>query len=96
LNGIDACGRWYYPRGMATVTCKIPAPLDALLEEAAERNRMPKSEIIRQALLAFVPGLVKRKTKARSANERWKSVRGIVQSGVSDLATNPKYMNDFG
>jgi Ribbon-helix-helix protein, copG family len=81
---------------VATVTCKIPASLDALLEEAALSHRMPKSEIIRQALLAFVPGLVKRKTKARSVNERWQRVRGIVKSGISDLATNPDHLNNFG
>ena len=80
-----------------TVTCKLPESLDAQLEEAADERGVPKSELIREALRQYLPTQKKTKAKRKpSVHDRWRKFCGIVDSGVTDLATNPKYLNDFG
>jgi predicted transcriptional regulator len=78
---------------MTTVTCKIPERLDAELEAAARRRRVPKSAIIREALEQRLKG--SRKVAALTAYDLAKSVCGTLR-GPADLATNPKYMEGFG
>ncbi len=78
---------------MATITCKIPERLDAELEAAAQRRRVPKSTIVREALEQRLKR--GRKVAALTAFDLAKSVCGTLR-GPSDLATNPKYMEGLG
>ena len=77
---------------MPTITCKIPDEVSARLEAAARRRRIPKSQIIREALVA---NLKKNKSKP-SAYDLMKDVCGIIKGGPKDYASNPKYLKGFG
>jgi predicted transcriptional regulator len=78
---------------MATISCKIPEKLDAELEVIARRRRVSKSTIVREALEQRLKR--SRKAGAPTVYDLAKSVCGKL-TGPSDLATNPKYMDDFG
>ncbi len=39
-------------RGMTTITCKIPDKISAHLEATARQRRVPKSQVVREALAA--------------------------------------------
>jgi len=79
---------------MKTITIKVPEELDARLTKRAKRRGVSKSEIAREALA--------RELKTESVDEEpsaydvMKGGCGIVDSGITDLATNPKHMEGFG
>jgi hypothetical protein len=78
---------------MTTVTCKIPEPLDAALEEYARRRRLSKSAVIRQALELRLA-----KSGARRAPVAFTLVKRLCGSlhGPPDLSTNAAHMEGFG
>ena len=78
---------------MATITCKIPAKLDARLAAAARQQRVSKSAIVRQALEHHVSRM--RTRKRPTVYDLAKDLIGSLH-GPGDLLTNPKYMEDFG
>jgi hypothetical protein len=62
--------------------------------EAALRGRKPK-DLVEEGLRLVLEA--PRKERARpSLAELMKPARGVVDSGVSDLATNPKHLEGFG
>jgi len=66
--------------------------------EAALRGIKFK-ELVEEALLRVLesPGSGSRRAKQRpTLHDLMKRSCGVVDSGVSDLATNPKYMDGFG
>jgi predicted transcriptional regulator len=78
---------------MATITCKLPKELDDQLTAIARHRRLSKSAIVRLALeaqLALGPA-----GKA-SLYDQMKDGLGCLDSGVSDLATNPKHLDGYG
>jgi len=79
---------------MTTITCKIPEQLDAQLEAAASARKVSKSHLVRECLEQSLP----RKTSRRSLSlyDRMKDACGMVNSGVPDLASNPRHMEGFG
>ncbi len=77
---------------MATITCKLPASLSTLLTQAAKKQRVPKSELVRDALHQYLP----KQSERPSIHERWRKYCGVIKSGHGDLATNPRFMKDFG
>jgi predicted transcriptional regulator len=79
---------------MTTITCRIPDKLDAELEAVAEKRKIPKSAVVREAIAA---NLQEQKNHGRlSAYDVMKEGCGVIKSGRCDLATNPKYMKEFG
>lgn len=78
---------------MTTLTCKIPAKLNAKLEALSRVRRISKSAILREAL----EDKTKRAARAAtpSAFEVAKHLCGKVR-GPRDLSTNPKYLKDLG
>jgi hypothetical protein len=76
---------------MTTLICSIPEKLDARLERLAHEAKLPKGKFVRKALEQAV-----RKPRANGA--AYKLVRNLCGSlsGPSDLATNPKYLEDLG
>jgi Arc/MetJ-type ribon-helix-helix transcriptional regulator len=74
---------------MKTVSFKLPPDLDNRLSELARRRRTSRSAVVREALeaLSAKPKL--------SVTELAGDLVGCI-SGPSDLATNPKYLADFG
>jgi predicted DNA-binding protein len=77
---------------MTTITCKIPDEVSARLEATARQRRVPKSQIVREALVA----VLKKKKPAIAAFDLIKDARGIIKGGPKDYASHPKYMRSFG
>ena len=76
---------------MKTHTVKLNAALDRRLTMEAKRLKLSKSEVTRFALDKLRKG-----DTFISVHDRMKDVCGIIKDGPRDLATNPKYMKDFG
>lgn len=77
---------------MTTITCKIPDKISAHLEALARQRRVPKSQIVREALASTF-----RKGKSRmSAFDLMKDVCGIVKGGPKDYASHPRHLRGFG
>jgi hypothetical protein len=78
---------------MKAISLKLPVGLHTKLGHAARQRKQSKSAVVRAALEQFLdaepvipPGSL------REAAEPW---IGCVE-GPGDLATNPKYMEEFG
>src|ERR1043166_2462958 len=87
-------GYYYFLLSMTTVTCKIPEGLNAKLELIAKKNRVSKSQVMREAL--------ERRAKAASrkaaprAIDLVRHLRGSLRGGPGDLSANPEHMKGFG
>jgi Arc/MetJ-type ribon-helix-helix transcriptional regulator len=75
---------------MKTVTVKLPPEIDAALEAVSARRRVSKSVVLREALEA---ALAKEASKP-SVFHLMQDSLGCIDSGVSDLATNPKHLEE--
>jgi hypothetical protein len=81
----------YYYNFVKTLTLRIDDSSHRWLTNEAKRLGRTKSQIARQALLQ------QQNSKKRiSLHDRMKEVCGVIKNGPRDLATNPKYMQDFG
>jgi len=80
---------------MKTITIKLPDALAVRLEKRAKRLGVSKSAIVRESLASELErgGTVE---EAPSAYDLMKDGFGCVDSGFTDLATNPKHMEGFG
>jgi hypothetical protein len=77
---------------MTTITCKVPDRISAHLEAEARQRRVPKSQIVREALAATF-----RKSKPQmSAFDLMKDVCGMVKGGPKDYASHGKHLKAFG
>ncbi|CAN5673190.1 hypothetical protein BH20VER1_BH20VER1_06620 [soil metagenome] len=89
---IAGCAFVFYQEAMTTITCKIPEEVDARLEAAARQRRVPKSQIVREALAASL----RRKEPKVSAFDLIKDACGIVKGGPTDFASHPRHLKGFG
>lgn len=71
------------------VSLKLPRPLMAKVARVAKRRRTTRSAVIRDAIEAYEGG------ERGSAADRAAHLCGRF-GGPRDLATNPKYLKDFG
>jgi len=78
---------------MTSLTIKIPTELKTRLEIEARFSGKSCSAIVRDSL---EKRLKRKKKSTMSLYERTKHLCGSCNSGVPDLATNPKYMKGFG
>lgn len=78
-----------------TLTVKLPDELASRLNKRAERLGVSKSELVREFVeqALNVAGAAE---EAPSAYDLMNDGCGIADSGVTDLATNPKHMEGFG
>jgi len=79
---------------MTTITCRIPEKMDAELDAVAEKRKVPKSAVVREAIAANLQEQTKQ--GRLSAYDVMKEACGVVKIGRRDLATNAKYMKGFG
>ncbi len=79
---------------MKTVSMKLPDDLDARLRVFARQTGLSRSEIVRQAILAYLPG-DKEHASAHSALDLVEDLVGCVE-GPPDLSTNRKHMEGYG
>ncbi len=80
---------------MSTLTIKIPATLEREIILATRREQLTKSELVRRAVAAY---LLRSSGQAAlvSALEQAGDLVGCFKGGPKDLASNAKYMDDFG
>ena len=93
-SGIARKNRTYYIPLMKTISLKLPENLLELLEREARARRTTKSSMVRECLeKALVPDTNSQET---SCYDLARDLVGSVKGLPKDLATNPKYMDDFG
>ena len=80
---------------MATLTVKVPEELERSITIAARRERVTKSELIRRAMVKYVAQIGDGQ-KFQSALDLAGGLIGSVRGGPVDLATNAKYIDDYG
>jgi hypothetical protein len=85
----------YYENVMPTLTVKIPEALERSIAIAARRERVTKSELVRRAMAKYVAQAGTDQT-FQSALDLAGGLIGSVRGGPVDLATNAKYMEDYG
>ena len=78
---------------MKTLSIKLPDSLAARLESAVANGRKNRSELMREALEAYLSG--NREVRADSFLAATHDLAGIVK-GPRDLSTNKSYLKDFG
>ncbi len=75
---------------MPVMTIRLSRRESARLASLANKRRVTRSELVRQALTAL------EKVEGRSLLDDWRDVVGIVGNGPKDLATNPVHLKGFG
>lgn len=78
---------------MKLLSLKVPDALDHRLAHAASCRKSTKSEVVREALGAFLAEAGG--SQAGSALTLAKDLAGCV-AGPSDLSVNPAYLKQFG
>jgi hypothetical protein len=78
---------------MRSLSLKLPEALDARLEATAKRSGQSKSELMRQALEAFLGG--KRGVAAGSCLDLAGDLAGCLR-GPGDLSFNKKRLRGYG
>ncbi len=82
---------------MSILTLELPDELVARLEASSTQRHLPPAQIVREALENALPdAILKEAREGSSAYDVLKDLAGCVDSGVEDLATNPKHMEGFG
>ena len=81
---------------MSTLTIELPDDLAARLEAASAQTRVPPAQLVRAALEKALPAPAPAVNGEPSALEALHDLVGCMDSGVTDRATNPKYMEGFG
>ena len=79
---------------MQNLYVKIPEALHKRLVKEAQRRRITKSQLVRLALEDY---LARERLPSRvTMLDIIGDLAGSCRGGPADLATNPKYMEDFG
>ena len=81
---------------MKTVTVKLPDELAVRVEKRAKRLGVSKSALLRDSLERSLGGDADIVEEEPSAYDLMKEGCGCVESGVRDLATNPKHLEGLG
>ena len=83
--------RYYAFPGMKTLTIKVPDELFAEISRAAEIRKVPKSEVVRERLLA--------KSRTAGGGSLWDRMEDLVIGSDSlpmDLSSNKGHLKDYG
>ena len=76
---------------MKTITFKADDRMDNWLGKEAKSLRVSKSQVIRDMVETQM-----KQSKGKSCFDLSKDLCGSFRSGVPDLATNKKYLKNFG
>ncbi len=79
---------------MVTISVKLPAVLKNQAEAEARLSGKSVSALVRESLSTRIS--LKKGSKKISLYQKSKNLCGCLDSGITDLATNPKYMKGFG
>lgn len=80
---------------MNTLTIKLPFTLDDELSRLAQREQVSKSEVVRQALSAYVNER-NNQAPASAALDAVSDLVACFSGGPKDLASNPAHLAGFG
>lgn len=83
-----------YNPWMITISFRLPDNLVALLKRAAKERRVSKSRLLRDCIERTLQSQPKQGQV--SCYDLARDLAGSVKGLPRDLATNPKYMKDFG
>lgn len=81
---------------MKTLTLKLHDELAVRLEKRAKRLGISKSQLVRESVEMSLNQKSDVVEDAPSAYDLMKDGCGCIDSGVTDLASNPKHMEGFG
>jgi hypothetical protein len=83
---------------MAVISLKLTDDLDAQLTAQSQRRRLSKSELVRQALTAFLQSSEQGGggPQPQSAADLLADLVGCCEDGPADLSSNPAHLSDFG
>lgn len=81
---------------MNTLTVKVPPELEHQIATASHNERITKSELVRRAVVAYVTRRPRSTPAFVSALDQAGDLVGCFAGGPKNLATDPKYMKDFG
>ena len=81
---------------MTSITIKLPEELKRKLESRARLNGKSCSALVRESLEKDLSATKERRGKKPSLLDRIRDIAGKGDSGIPDLATNPKYMEGYG
>lgn len=79
---------------MKVLSFKVPDSLDRKLTAVVKRRRVKKSTVVREALARYLVDAPE--ARRGSALERAGDLVGCLTGGPADLASNPRYLDDFG
>ena len=78
---------------MTTISLKLPTSLAARLEDQAKAHQKPKSALVREFIERGLRGA---SGQAPSFHDLAKSKCGAGRSGLRDLATHKRHLEDYG
>ena len=78
---------------MTSISLKLPDTLDTRLTQEAKRRRTSKSAVVRDCVEKVL--IAQHKNRAPSCLDLAGDLAGCLE-GPRDIATNPKYLEDFG
>ena len=78
---------------MTTISLKLPVALAARLEDQAKAHQKPKSALVRECIERGLRGTSR---EAPSFHDLAKPKCGVGRSGIRDLATHPRHLEDYG
>ena len=81
---------------MQLLTLKVPDELARDLERIAAQSGLSKSQVAREALTRYVAATVRKNKTFASALDMAGDLVGAVKRAPPGLATDPKYLDDFG
>lgn len=81
---------------MTTISLKLPERLLKLLEAEARTRRASKSALVRECLEQALAAPARKGKGAASCFDLAHDLAGSLQGLPRDLATNPKYLDEFG
>ena len=86
----------YYGDDMTILTLKIPEELERELEDAAHVRGITKSQLAREAIASYIRRPARKANRFVSALDLAGDLVGSVRRAPRELATDPKFMDDFG
>ena len=95
---VDAPAAVRHPAAMSTLTIELSDELAARLAAASAEKQLPPAELVREALERRFPAPPPEFPEGKSLYDVMMEAGaiGCIDSGVTDLATNPKHMEGFG
>lgn len=81
---------------MTTVSIEMPEALAERITEAATAEGVSREEFLRKAAIERLAKPSQKSGKSPTAYDLSADLCGSLDSGVTDLASNPKYLEGFG